>query len=250
MDIAPTKATAQQVFCMTEAKNSLSNIRFGPLEPSNDTLKSEIISNFPISTPQIILPRSFDNICTLEVPHSKNRPEFPTRFQRQRQLEPSKIIVTRMLNNFRSSEFYHDTKRPKSPTKNTILEGFTRNYKGNVSESIEDTVSSRRLENTSRLDKRHFLNIKRHSCDTVCCASIKAWAKFVADVADNARNWCVWIHLKIQEITWYASIIKGSTFDIPGFKKFHFLIFQENCMTLKENRLNLIAANGLSLLSN
>lgn len=212
MDIAPTKATAQQVFCMTEAKNSLSNIRFGPLEPSNDstylqsTLKSEILSDFPISTPQIILPRSFDNICTLEV--------APTRFQRQTQLEPSKIIVTRMLNKFHSSEFYHDTKRPQSPTKNTIFEGFSRDYQGNdVYESMGDKSfnngSIRGLKNTSRLDKRHLLNIKRHSCDTVCCASIKAWAKFVSDVADNARNWCVWIHLKIQEITWYASILKG-----------------------------------------
>lgn len=59
------------------------------------------------------------------------------------------------------------------------------------------------------LNIRYNINIMPHYPDVVCCASIKAWANFVKQVADNSGKWCGWITSTVEEMRHIAGLLRS-----------------------------------------
>lgn len=55
-----------------------------------------------------------------------------------------------------------------------------------------------------------------HAPDTICCLTIKVWATWLLEVANNAQKWSEWLSAIIAEIKQIASIMRGEVLDQDG----------------------------------
>lgn len=63
-----------------------------------------------------------------------------------------------------------------------------------------------------KLDVKHVLNFTPHRAGLICCASLKVWACWVKDIAENAKMWCLWINQTIKDIRHMAAVMRGKHF--------------------------------------
>lgn len=68
---------------------------------------------------------------------------------------------------------------------------------------------TREVYHPVELNIRYNINIMPHYPDVVCCASIKAWADFVKQVADRSGKWCGWITSTVEEMRHIAGLLRS-----------------------------------------
>lgn len=58
-----------------------------------------------------------------------------------------------------------------------------------------------------------------HTPDGICCVSLKIYALWLYEVAENAHNWSSWLIEVIQEVRNYTRIVKGEVRNPDGTKR-------------------------------
>ncbi|RZC34982.1 uncharacterized protein BDFB_001383 [Asbolus verrucosus] len=58
-----------------------------------------------------------------------------------------------------------------------------------------------------------------HEPGTICCLSLKIWAVWLLEIANNAHNWTKWIGDIIKQVRQYAAIIRGDVQTPSGERK-------------------------------
>ncbi|XP_044736891.1 titin homolog [Chrysoperla carnea] len=53
------------------------------------------------------------------------------------------------------------------------------------------------------------VNIMPHGTERICCASLKAWALWIKDVAESAKVWCHWINTVICDMQTITALMRG-----------------------------------------
>lgn len=95
-----------------------------------------------------------------------------------------------------------------------------------LGEEGEEPVIAKLADELERLDS--ILGIIRghkppevyeHAPGTICCLSLKIWAVWLLEIANNAHNWTKWIAAIIKQVRHYASIIRGDVVLPSGAKQ-------------------------------
>lgn len=60
------------------------------------------------------------------------------------------------------------------------------------------------------------LTVREHSPDMVCCRTLKLWADWLTEVAQNTHKWGCWIQNVIGQVRVFAHILKGEVKNPDG----------------------------------
>ncbi|EFA09045.1 hypothetical protein TcasGA2_TC006758 [Tribolium castaneum] len=95
-----------------------------------------------------------------------------------------------------------------------------------LGEEGEELIMGRLADELERLDS--LLGVIRghkpsvvyeHTPGTICCLSLKIWAVWLLEIANNAHNWTKWIGAIIKQVRHYVAIIRGDVLLPSGEKQ-------------------------------